>query len=152
MHLSGNLALGTMSIIKVDAAPGAPDLSIVKTGAAQANAGETIAYVINYQNKTAGQTATGVQITDRLPSAVSFVSCSGGCSVLGNTITWDLGDVQRASSGTVTYQVMVDPAAINGTTFQNNALIASSQNDPNPTNNQSVVTTKVTNGCIPPTF
>src|SRR5206468_3200605 len=29
LHLSGSLALGTMSIIKVDAAPGAPDLSIV---------------------------------------------------------------------------------------------------------------------------
>jgi len=124
---------------------------VVKTGPAFVNPGQVITYSLSYTNNT-NSVAVGAQLTDYLPAGVSFVSCSGGCSVLGNTVTWDLGDVQRASGGTVTYRVMVDAAAINGSTFQNNATIASSQNDPNPANNQSVVKTTVTNGCIPPTI
>ena len=151
LSISGTPSLGQMQIHVPLPTGGDPDLGVVKTGPAFANPGQIITYSLSYTNNT-NSVALGAQLTDYLPPAVSFVSCSGGCSMLGNTVTWDLGDVQRASGGTFTYRVMVDPAAVNGSSFQNNATIASSQNDPNPTNNQSVVTTRVTNGCIPPTI
>src|SRR5204863_4594010 len=78
--------------------------------------------------------------------------CSGGCSALGNTITWDLGDLARGASGVVTYQVAVTNAVTTGFSFQNSAFIASSQNDLNETDNFSVVTTTVTSNCIPPSI
>src|SRR5207249_9163332 len=102
---------------------GSPDLSIVKAGPTNANPGQVITYSINYQNKLSGSTATGVQITDFLPDQVAFVSCTGSCAPLGNTITWDLGNLGRGASGVITYKVAVTNLITTGFTFQNAASI-----------------------------
>src|SRR6266404_1632385 len=152
LMIGGTPSLGSLKIHAPAANAGNPDLSIVKTGPTNANPGATINYSISYQNKLSGSTATGVQITDFLPDQITFVSCTGGCSTLGNTVTWDLGDLARGASGIVTYQVVVTNLITTGFTFQNNASILSSQNDANPSNNFSHVTTTVTSNCIPPSI
>jgi len=64
---------------------------------------------------------TGAQVTDFLPSAVTFVSCSGGCTLIGNEIVWDIGDVNSGNSGSLAYEVMVDAGAAGGLSFTNHA-------------------------------
>src|SRR5579862_873151 len=152
LMIKGTPSLGQLKIHGPAANAGNPDLSIVKTGPTNANPGQIITYSISYQNKLSGSTATGVQITDFLPDQVAFVSCTGGCAPLGNTVTWDLGDLARGASGIVTYQVAVTNTVTTGFTFQNSASIIGSQNDANPANNLSSVTTTVSSNCIPPSI
>src|SRR5207253_4696494 len=86
-----------------------------------------------------------VQLTDVLPGLVSYVpaSCTGSCTVLGNTITWDLGSLAAGATGSRSYQVTVSPGATNGQTFTNAAQINSAENDANPGDNNASVTTTV---------
>ncbi|PWU20264.1 MAG: hypothetical protein C5B50_04455, partial [Verrucomicrobia bacterium] len=152
LHLGGTPALSTLQIAKPGPAPGSPDLGITKMGPATANPGEVITYVLSYTNQATAGGATGVQLSDTLPSALTFVSCSAGCSVVGPTIIWDLGSVARGVTGSVTYQAQVINSAINGSTFQNSAFIAEAENDVNPADNRASVVTTVTFGCIPPSI
>src|SRR5207249_3118851 len=89
-----------------------------------------------------------VQLKDVLPSAVTYLpgSCTGAptCTVVGNTITWDLGSMPANTSGTRSYQVTVSSGATNGQTFTNAAEINSSQDEgTNFTDNTFSVTTTV---------
>src|SRR5207244_10497938 len=131
---------GTIQLQKPGAKPGDPDLAVTKIGPATANAGQTITYTLNYTNDISGTTATGAELIDNLPTLVNFVSCSGGCSILGNTITWDLGDLPRGASGSVSYEVTVANSAQSGQTFHNSALLVSAEADVNFADNTASVT------------
>ena len=63
---------GTLSFIKPAAAPGSPDLQLTKTGLTTVAPGQTMTYTLAYRNLASGaaNAATGVQLTDILPSAV----------------------------------------------------------------------------------
>ncbi len=152
LQVDGSPGLSKLFIFKPAPKPGAPDLAIVKTGPASANSSAIIAYSISYSNRLSGSTATGVQIVDTLPDSVSFVDCSGGCQLVGNTVIWDLGDVPRGSHGVVTYRVAVTNIVTTGFNFNNNAVIAEAEDDANYADNASSVTTIVTSNCIPPSI
>ena len=78
LTMGGSPSLGNLQIAKPSAAPGTPDLKVTKTGPASTSRGQTITYVLNYQNKsTATSTATGVQLSDTLPSGLTYAS---GCA------------------------------------------------------------------------
>src|SRR5207248_52460 len=113
----------TLQIHKPGPAPGSPDLAIVKTGVTSALPGQIITYTLRFTNlPTAISIATGVQVSDILPGAVTFVagSATGYTNiVVGNTITWDIGDMAIGAIGTVTYQVKVNTNAVAGSTFAN---------------------------------
>ena len=140
-------SMGNVQIQKPSAGAGTPDLAVTKTGPSNTSPGQVITYTLNYQNKsTATNTATGVQLSDMLPTGLTYVtnSCSGTCSVTGNTITWDLGSLTPGASGSRTYQATVGTSAFtNGQTFTNGAQINSSQDDANFNDNTSSVTTTV---------
>src|SRR5439155_21489358 len=125
LQLKACRGYGVIQIQKPGALPGNPDLSVTKTGPAFANAGDIITYTLDYKDRVSSDGATGVGLTDTLPAMLTFVSCSSACSVVGNTISWDLGDLARGASGSVTYQVRVINAAQAGQTFRNSALIVS---------------------------
>src|SRR5205814_5810665 len=137
---------------KPGAQPGSPDLALTKIGPAFANAGEIITYTLNYTNSSSGTSATGAAISDTLPTMVTFVSCSDGCSILCYTLTFNLGDLSRGASGTVTYQVKVADSAQAGQTFQNDAVIVSAEDDLDFSNNSASVVTTISSGCVPPTI
>jgi uncharacterized repeat protein (TIGR01451 family) len=143
LALGGSPSLGQLQIHVPAAKPGNPDLTLTKTGLTAVAPGQTFTYNLAYTH-AGGSTATGVQLSDVLPSTVSYVanSCSG-CTVLGNTITWNLGSLTAGASGTKTYQVTVNPTAANNTPFSNNASILSAENDATPTDNTSVVNSTV---------
>src|SRR5262249_7911231 len=80
--------------------------------------------------------ATGVQITDQLPSGVAFVSASPIGAYDSATGIWTVGSVAKQTSATLT---------INGTMSQNQAtnsasVTHSNQADANSNNNSASVT------------
>jgi uncharacterized repeat protein (TIGR01451 family) len=146
LALRGSPALGTLQIHKPSPGPGYPDLAILKRGPANAAPGETIAYTITYTNKpTSTNLSVGVQVRDMLPAELDIVTNSViGGMIVGNSVIWDLGDLPIGATGTITYRATLKPGVAYGTSFSNYAQILSSENDGNPADNASVVTTLVT--------
>jgi uncharacterized repeat protein (TIGR01451 family) len=144
LHLEGP-ALSPLQIHKPRPGPGSPDLAIKKTGPATAGPGDIITYSISYTNKASGtnNAAHGVQIIDSLAALVTFVSASDGGTMAGNTLSFDIRDLTNRASGFVTYQVRVASSAVSGQMFTNNALIVSSEDDANMSDNRSSVKTTV---------
>ncbi|HXU77661.1 MAG TPA: Ig-like domain-containing protein, partial [Methylomirabilota bacterium] len=141
-----NLSSPTLSIFKPSAEPGFPDLAIAKRGPSQAKPGQIITYTINYTNLASAATvAKGVQVSDVLPSAVTYVpgSASKGATLVGNTLTWDLGNINPGKRGLLTYKVVVSTNIPLTTTFANFAQILGSQDDANTADNTASVTTTV---------
>src|SRR5207245_707914 len=105
---------------------------------------------LNYTNKAGG--TVGAQLTDALPGVLALANCSGGCYLVGNLVTWDLGSIPAGGSGSVSYNAVVTNNAVNGTTFKNSVALLSADNDNNPSDNYASVTTTITSGCIPPSI
>ncbi len=69
----------------------------------------TITYTFLYEN-SGNNDATETVLSDNLPSNTTFSSCTGGCTLTGNTVNWDLGTVSAHSDGMVTLTLNVDTA------------------------------------------
>ena len=119
----------------------------MKSGSTSAAPGDTLTYTLSYTNKTGGTitSATGAQLRDVMPTSVTYVaaSCTATCSVVGDTITWDLGTLAPGATGSKSYQVTVNSGLSFGSTFTNSATIRSAENDVNLADNDSSVTTTV---------
>jgi subtilisin-like proprotein convertase family protein len=148
--LNGSPSPGVLQIYKSAPGLGTPDLVVTKLGPAFASPGSTITYTLNYTNKAGG--TVGAQLTDSLPGALTFGNCSGGCYLVGNLVTWDVGSIPAGGSGSVTYTAVVTNNAVNGSTFKNSVALLSADNDNNPSDNYASVTTTITSGCIPPSI
>jgi uncharacterized repeat protein (TIGR01451 family) len=126
---SGPLAVGTA------------DLSVTKKASSPAKIGSPLTYTITVQNAGPGG-ATGVTMTDTLPSGVAFVSATTGtgtCSQTAGTVTCNIGNL--ALNGSVTITIVVTPSA-NGS-ITNTAKVAGTTSDPTTANNTASVTTTV---------
>jgi uncharacterized repeat protein (TIGR01451 family) len=98
-------------------------LNISKSGPATANVGNTATYTITYGN-TGATNATSVVITDPVPSGTTFVSASGGGSLSGGNVVWNIGSLNAGVTGqTVTFTVTLNAS---GTTTNSNYTIAAS--------------------------
>ncbi|MGH2726445.1 MAG: choice-of-anchor P family protein, partial [Actinomycetota bacterium] len=90
-----------------------PNPKITKTAAqSSVEVGGTVTFNLAFANDSTEGTATSAIITDTLPPGTAFVSCTGGCSVSGNTVTWEVGPLPPGASGSVslTIQVLQLPA------------------------------------------
>src|SRR5665647_816384 len=140
---------GNLLFPKPGEATGSPDLTITKSALTAVSPGQRLTYSLTYGNIAAGtaNNATGVQLSDVLPSDSTFVAstCSVTCTydALANSLTWNLGSVPVGTSVTLTYQVDVSATAANNDSLTNNALILSAENDANVANNHASVTTTV---------
>ena len=86
--------------------------------------------------------ATGVVVTDRLPSAVRFVSAIPSqrrCERTERVLTCDLGTVPSGDS--VNVRVVVEP--IRQGLMRNTVEVTANESDPNVANNRDVETTRV---------
>lgn len=150
-HLNGGSSLqlkgsaGNLQVHKPAPGPGAPDLKIVATGPATAFPGETVSFILSYSNKASTNTAVGSQISQILPPQFVVItnSLSPNAQLVGNTIFWDLGDLAGQTSGQVAFQAQVDASVSPGTILTNLTQIFSSEDDLNPSDNASTVTTTV---------
>jgi uncharacterized repeat protein (TIGR01451 family) len=125
------------------AAVGPTDLSLTKSDSPDPVAvGGTLTYTIQVTNPnpSGGNDASNVVVTDTLPSKVDFVSATGGtCQQSGGKVTCDLGQVNAATTATVTIVVKPKKAG----TLSNTASVAS-PDDAVLTNNSATATTTVT--------
>ena len=125
------------------AAVGPTDLSLTKSDSPDPVAvGGTLTYTIRVTNPnlSGGNDASNVVVTDTLPSQVDFVSATGGtCQRSGSKVTCDLGQVNAATTATVT--IVVKPKKEG--TLSNTASVAS-PDDGVLANNSATATTTVT--------
>lgn len=143
--MRGSPSLGSLQIHKIAPAAPAPvvDLALAKLGPAQAAPGEIITYTLQYSNKMTSTTqASVVQVTDVLPPQVTPEDIGGG-QLVGNSVLWDIGNLNAGAAGTLSYTVRVSSTAAFGEAFTNAASISSSQADANLNDNKASVTTQV---------
>ena len=109
-------------------------------GGACVNPGDNITYTISYTN-TNTYNVTGVTINDTLPPEVTFVSCTGGGSHSGNTVTWNIGTITAGASGSVTLTVQVKLGTPPGTNITNYVTINGAEPGTGPTTKSEMTVT-----------
>jgi len=82
---------------------------------------DQLTYTINYANPSATG-LTGVTLTSPLPPGTTFVSATGGGTVVGGNVVWNIGALAAAASGSVTFTVSV-PQNITGTACSTNFCV-----------------------------
>jgi uncharacterized repeat protein (TIGR01451 family) len=73
-------------------------------GAVSIAPGGAVTFTLTYENYGASA-ASGVVLTDTLPSGFSYSSCSDGCSQNSGVVTWNIGSVAASATGTRTVTV-----------------------------------------------
>jgi len=120
------------------------DLSITKTGAANAVAGNEFTYTVSVDNAGPSR-ASGVVVSDDLPAGVSFVSATadvGSFTVSGGVLTWTLGTVlpgDPVRDLDITVRVKPDTTG----QVENSASVTSDVLDPDTGNNRVTFTTAI---------
>ncbi|WP_018350363.1 DUF6923 family protein [Longispora albida] len=119
----------------VPVAAASADVAITKATASTTRVapGEEFDYVIEVTNNGPSD-AAGVQVTDELPAALTWVS---GCSASGRTVTCpQLAVLAAKGKQSYTVRVRLDVAYTgDGTDIRNIARAATTSADPNPANN-----------------
>jgi uncharacterized repeat protein (TIGR01451 family) len=122
--------------------PTKADLSVTKSDSPDpAKVGKTLKYTIKVKNN-GPQTASGVVLTDTLPTSVMYVSTSstqGSCSISGNVVTCQLGAIAKNRTATVTITVKPTQEGM----LSNTAEVSSSNLDLKPNNNRDTESTRV---------
>jgi uncharacterized repeat protein (TIGR01451 family) len=122
------------------------DLSLTKTDSPDPVApGGLLTYnLVVTKPATGSATATGVFVTETLPTGVTFSSAtpSQGAYNSGAGI-WTVGTLGTTGSATMALKVTVGAAVPSGTVLTNTAVVKADQPDPNPANNTAVTQTTV---------
>jgi uncharacterized repeat protein (TIGR01451 family) len=128
------------------------DVAITKTGAATANAGQTLIYTLGARNDGASP-ALAVAIADTLPAGTTFVSlsqdsgpaftCTTPAVGAGGAIGCTLASFASLANAGFTLTVQVDAAAVGGSTIANIATIATSSSESSSANNSATSTATV---------
>jgi uncharacterized repeat protein (TIGR01451 family) len=116
------------------------DLSITKTATpAKLAVGQILTYVMTVTNGGPAP-ATGVTLTDMLPSGVTapkVTASQGSCALAGSTVTCALGDLAVNAAATVTITATREsPDA-----FSNTASVKGNEPDSDPSNNTATAMT-----------
>ncbi len=89
------------------------DFSPVATGSA-------MIYTLTYGNRAASSSITGTTLTFPVPANTTFVSATGGGTLSGGVVTWNLGSVPATQSGQQQVVVTVNNGLVAGTLLQAN--------------------------------
>jgi uncharacterized repeat protein (TIGR01451 family) len=122
--------------------PDRADLALIKAGPpGRVPTGSNMTYTLTVPNNGPNP-ASGVTVTDQLPSSVTFVSATpsqGSCSESGGVVTCNLGTMGNGATATV--DIVVQPTVAG--TVTNTASVTSSTEDPNEANNADSENTSV---------
>ena len=112
------------------------DLSLAKSDSPDPVAvGSSLAYTLTVTNESPGPgTATGVVVTDTLPTGVTFKSAAPSQGtvdpVTGAEVVWNVGDLVQGQSETLEILVTIDSTTLDGAVLTNTAVVAGGQPDP----------------------
>jgi len=111
--------------------PSRADLSLNKTvDTAKPNVGDNVTFTLTVQNDGPDD-ATGVAVTDRLPTGLTFVSASGSQgSYSSSTGVWTVGSIASGTNATLR---IVARVATTGAKTNSAEVTASNQRDPDST-------------------
>jgi uncharacterized repeat protein (TIGR01451 family) len=128
---------------------GIADLSITKADSPDpVTAGNNLTYTVTVTNN-GPDTATSVIVTDNLPAATTFVSCSstggGVCGGSGNNRTVTFASLTSGETETITFVANVNCSVADGTVISNTATVRSCATDPDQNNNSATATTTASN-------
>ncbi len=130
----------------VPAGPAQADLAVTKLDSPDPvfSAGPDLEYTITVDNN-GPDGATGVTLTDTLPTGVTFVSAAASNGTCGNpdaggTLVCEIGSLASGSNSTVTITVTPDTVT-EPTELSNTASVAATETDPVPGNNSATTTT-----------
>jgi uncharacterized delta-60 repeat protein/uncharacterized repeat protein (TIGR01451 family) len=118
------------------------DLSITKSASPDpALVGGQLTYTLAVTNNGPSQ-ATGVNLTDTLPSTVIFdsaIATQGSCTQTSGVVTCNLDSLATGAAAQIT--ILVTPTQPG--TILNVAQVAGNESDPNPNNNSAQASTSV---------
>ena len=117
----------------------APDLVLTGGAPDTLTLGNSVTYSLTVTNNGTAS-ATGVTLTDTLPSGAAFVSATGGAKPTGGVLTFTLGDLAAGADSKVT--IVVTPTAAGS--LNDVAKVSMDQTEPNPANSTLTLSTKVT--------
>ncbi len=138
-NLSDNADSETTTVNPIPAA----DLSVTKTDSADPIlVGGQTTYTLAVLNDGPG-TATGVEVSDVLPTGLSFVAAGSdpACSAVGTVVTCVFGALADGAGASKQFVVAASPAAAPG--VLNIATVSGDQLDPAPATNSDTETTTV---------
>ncbi|TDE54939.1 gliding motility-associated C-terminal domain-containing protein [Flavobacterium sp. GT3P67] len=112
------------------------DLTVIKTiNNLTPNVGSNVSFTITATNN-GPSAATGVSVSDALPSGYTFVSATPSAGTTWSAPNWTVGTLANGSSATLNIVATVNATGA----YANTATISGGQTDPNPGNNSSTVT------------
>ncbi len=118
-----------------------PDLNLTKSGPTVLAVGERVTYVLTLTN-TGLTTATGTLLTDTLPPGIENVQGVPTPTVfLPPLLVWELGEMPPGASRRLTVTGRITPLA--PVTIVNHAVATATENDANPTDNETTWTAAV---------
>jgi uncharacterized repeat protein (TIGR01451 family) len=151
-NVANNSATTTTSVVKPANLADLEIISVTDTpDPAPTNA--PLTYTIKLRNN-GPSAATGVELSDMLPSGARFNNCSatggGVCGGAGQNRTVKFATLAAGASATVTIETTVSCAVAAGAVISNTAVITATTTDPNPGNNSASTTTVAS--ASPPTI
>jgi uncharacterized repeat protein (TIGR01451 family) len=115
------------------------DLSVTKTDDPDpVTAGSNLTYTVTVTNN-GPDAATGVTLTDTLPTGVTFVSATSPCTQVSGVVTCDLGSL--ASGADATVEIVVTPTEAGE--ISNGVAVTGNESDPDTANNSAEAVTTV---------
>jgi uncharacterized repeat protein (TIGR01451 family) len=126
-----------------------PNLSIQKVlspAKPTAAPGDTLNYVISFRNN-GSVTVSGAAVVDPIPANTQLTSASQGAVLNNGVLTWNLGPIGSNQTGSVSFQVQINPSTPDQTQITNTAQITVAAQQ--YSQNSAPVTTTVV---VPPTL
>src|SRR3989344_4178629 len=119
------------------------NLAVTKTvDKSTASVGDTITYTITLTNNGPSD-ATGVSVTDAIPSELNFVSATSTTGSYSTTTgMWTIGDLMNSSSTVLTLSATIK-SGNEGKTITNTSIASGTQTDPVSSDNTSSADVKV---------
>lgn len=151
---TANTSFGTLTAAPVPVAVDGARLSFTKTPStyqATADGNTPLVYTLRYANDSTVAVANA-RIVDTLPAGVTYASCTGGCSVSGNQVTWSLGTLVAGASGSVQVTITVN-SGYPTSSLTNSATLDGSDPAGNPVSQSASSTVSVpASGTAAPAF